>query len=980
MARFGLLDSDSEGASDASSIHSNEEEESTTERSRSISVPLSHSDDSDNDSQEDEELEDAPPRASLLSDDEEDHSGSAEEEEEEEDYSMDQQRTSRRSSLTPSQTPPPPTATRRKQLATRGGREATTQQQSPWAQQLKLEPKRVQVMQASFFGQTPSTSTNGTRTDREREREREETDREGKRRQVEQGFAQRAAMATATKTQKISSASLFPPNSTPIPQNASSTPAPSQPVPTPLLDPSPFRPYRTYTRVPLTDSITRNSENNLVDSGLALGKSYRVGWGPEGEIISLRGVYDKGETKSDVLKIEKLKLLSNEDKTSSLQLLELQLAHTEIYPSSHTDPSSSSPVPFASPSPSLRFHHFASLFTNSTSSSSSSETSSSELSNSPEAQYFKLASHLFDEVPSLGLTPSTLTPQQLSTLTSLRRRDLLSNWLSKTLLPSVTSSLHNPNLSPEEKIFLLLTAHELSQACDLALTSKNLRLATLISQIGSISSSGTDRGFQLDLEEQVKKWKDYKIDSHLSVPVRRIYELLSGNLGKSEGITNKGGKEDHSETFEVLDGVEWKAAFAIGLWYARNESRGGGGGAGEEDEVAKAVRLYEQGFKATPDAIKAPLSSHSVDGSTQVDRNTPLDPIYHLLKLYTCPTHSLEESLSPLNFGPSKTDYRLPWHLYLLFSRVLRRRDFEDRLEVDLNHEDEEMGEGGGGGTNERKEGNSVRADQVTMSYANQLESLGCWEWAVFVLLHLELEGPRAQAIQLLLSRHISSLTPSLSTFLLSTLHLPPFYLSRARALHAQSIGDVFSTYKHLLSSGETRRAHEIATRELVPEALVRGDEGLVRRLLEPFREDREDDDGDDGEEEGEFRGAVEGWKMGGKIFLQYLHTLSLFSSPSTSQLSTTAAYLSSTIQAVQRFSTTVNATKVLKGNRKLRMSISEMSSRLNVLAKLVGGRALNITQPSLLGESEKLGWLQGATKSFFASSLKRAGVTTGAA
>jgi len=42
----------------------------------------------------------------------------------------------------------------------------------------------------------------------------------------------------------------------------------------------------------------------------------------------------------------------------------------------------------------------------------------------------------------------------------------------------------------------------------------------------------------------------------------------------------------------------------------------------------------------------------------------------------------------------------------------------------------------------------------------------------------------------------------------------------------------------------------------------VRGDEGLCRRLLEPFREDREEEE----EEDGTFRGTVEGWAEGGKV------------------------------------------------------------------------------------------------------------------
>ncbi|GAA5992408.1 hypothetical protein JCM5350_000968 [Sporobolomyces pararoseus] len=941
MARFGLLDDSEDEVSDASSIQEEEEEgnQSHTEggddsTSRSISLPLSTTDDED----EEEDEEDAPPRASLVSDLEQ----AEEEEEEEEDYSMDEQprghsRSSDTSRESRSPSPPPP----RRPVVVRPSSNSTRRNQSPWAQQLKLEPKRVQVMQASFFGQSTTTPQSSS-----------SSERESKRRMIVQQGQQSFKNPTTTTT-------------TPI-----ATSQPTLSVPTPFIDSTPFRPYRTYTRVPLKDSIVTDqtsSRQSLVDAGLALGRSYRVGWGTKGEIVSLKGVYNQSETKSDVVKIEKLKLVSDNDKTSALRLLELQLKHSEIYPSCHTDPStSSSPVPFASPLPTLRFHHFSSLFTTTT--TEDSESSTSELSNSPEAQLFKLASHLFDEIPDLHLSSSS--PKTATTITNLRRRALLSHWLSTTLLPTISTSLNSPSISPLSKIYLLLTTHQLSKACDLALESNNLRLSTLISQIGTISSSSTDLKFQLDLESQLKKWKEFGIDSNLSIQVRRIYELLSGNLGLSKGSSRGEGRENESKEFHVLENeTEWKVAFAMGLWYSRNNnSIGGEQEEEEEEEVARAMKLYEQNYQTFPDKVPSPLpTTHST--SSKYDAK---DPIYHLLKLYTCPTHSLEESLSPSNFGNSLTDYRLPWHLYLLFSRVLRKRDFEDRLETVNDDEEgsvmmmtEQQSE-----RERERQGNSVKADQLTSSYAHQLESLGLWEWSVFVLLHLELDLLRAQSIQQTILRNVQLLTPRVESFLIETLKIPNFYLDRARAVYSKSLGDLFSSYKYLLKAQETEKAHEIVVEELGPEALIRGDSNLLKRSLEPFREDPLE--GEE-EEEGDFRGTVQGWEEGGKVYLQYLHTLSLFSSPKTSLSSTSQTYLYSTLKSLQRFITRINSTEKLKKNKKLRMASSEMSSRLNVLAKSVGGRALSITQPSLLGESDKLVWLQGATRDFLQSSLKKA-------
>lgn len=98
-------------------------------------------------------------------------------------------------------------------------------------------------------------------------------------------------------------------------QTRAPVPAPAPSLPAPPIDPTPFRPYRTYSRIPLTSSITNNKEGNLVDLGLALGRSFRVGWGPKGEMVMLKqgagGLYGAdGKGGSADLSVEKLRMLS----------------------------------------------------------------------------------------------------------------------------------------------------------------------------------------------------------------------------------------------------------------------------------------------------------------------------------------------------------------------------------------------------------------------------------------------------------------------------------------------------------------------------------------------------------------------------------------------------------------------------------------------------------------------------------------------
>lgn len=305
----------------------------------------------------------------------------------------------------------------------------------------------------------------------------------------------------------------------------------------------------------------------------------------------------------------------------------------------------------------------------------------------------------------------------------MRRRGKLEGWLEDVVRAEVEEELRNLGSSSSggaaaKRVFTLLSGHQIERACEAALEAGDLRLATLVAQAGG------DDEFREDLYLQLAKWREYKVDSHIEPAYRRVYELLCGNVGVSEG-RGKGDKVDGCEEINVAEGLGWKRALGLHLWYGTFQA-----------PVATAVERYDQAGTVAPPTPSYLLSSptSSTDPTTWAPsaHDIPLDPLYHLLKLSVSPTHSLESALLPRNFGSSPLDARLPWHLYILLSRVLRRRDFEDRVEIDQEEMQEEDEEGA--------EGNSVRADLLTTGYADQLESLGMWEWSAFVLLHLEME------------------------------------------------------------------------------------------------------------------------------------------------------------------------------------------------------------------------------------------------
>lgn len=182
-----------------------------------------------------------------------------------------------------------------------------------------------------------------------------------------------------------------------------------------------------------------------------------------------------------------------------------------------------------------------------------------------------------------------------------------------------------------------------------------------------------------------------------------------------------------------------------------------------------------------------------------------------------------------------------------------------------------------------------------------------------------------------------------------------------------------------LLAAQRATEAHAIAVEDLVPEALVRNDTSLVRRLLEPFLLDPPA--GADASEL-QLEGDVSGWNEGGRTYLLFL------AQPDRPDL------LPRTVQAVQALSKRVRESNKLKGKRLLRLAVAEMESRLTVLAKansassvstgvtirahllsssselILSSQALERTQPSLLAASDRAIWIQGANKAFWQSAM----------
>lgn len=393
-------------------------------------------------------------------------------------------------------------------------------------------------------------------------------------------------------------------------------------------------------------------------------------------------------SKEATITIQPIDMLAAEDAVECAKADKLLTLHLE-----RSVVSATNGIPVALIDSDIRFNDFAARFDSG--------------DRSHEANLFRLGVALFDEI-DLRL-PDDSPEELVLRISEVRRKLALSRWLEDAVAPAVDAELTTAASRPA-KVFTLLTGNQVDRAVQSAIEGNDLRLATLLAQIG-----GPDN-FRNEVQRQLNDWQHYKSTSLISPEYRRIYALLAGITDLSPGDTAR--SIEGCADVKVSQGLDWKRALGVRMWYADRF----------EDDISTVMDSYSaalQDKQHHADALPAkPIPEYLEMGNSRSEKrwktvSEPSDILYGLIRLYADNTISLEEVLNPSDASASPADVRLLWHLYMLLSKVLQKRDFADRIDL----------EGGR---------YSAKADALTQAYAAQLERVGSWLDAAFVLLHLE--------------------------------------------------------------------------------------------------------------------------------------------------------------------------------------------------------------------------------------------------
>ncbi|KAK7807158.1 hypothetical protein U0070_018149 [Myodes glareolus] len=580
--------------------------------------------------------------------------------------------------------------------------------------------------------------------------------------------------------------------------------------------------------VPLEKSVTYGKGKLLMDMALFMGRSFRVGWGPnwilansgeqlhgshEPENHQVADSMDYGFLPNPVavkslsespfkVHLEKLGLRKrklDEDLQLYQTPLELKLKHSTV----HVDEL----CPLVVPNPGVSvIHDYADWV----------KEAPRDLSEVQILKHWSLTWTLCEALWGHLKELDSQLDEPTEYFQVLERRRAFSRWLSRTAAPVIEEEVSLTRRdSPIEAVFSYLTGSRISEACSLAQQSGDHRLALLLSQL-----VGSQSVREL-LTMQLADWHQLQADSFIQDERLRIFALLAGKpvwqLSEQKQIN-------------VCSHLDWKRALAVHLWYLLPPTA----------SISKALSMYEEAFQNTSEGDKyacSPLPSYLEGFGCMVeeekDTRRPLqDVCFHLLKLYSDRHYDLNQLLEPRSITADPLDYRLSWHLW----EVLRALNYTH--------------------LSEQCEG------VLQASYAGQLESEGLWEWAIFVFLHIENSGMREKAVRELLTRHCQlTETPeswAKETFLTQKLCVPAEWIHEAKAVRAHMESNKHLEALYLFKAGHWNRCHQLVIRHLASDAIINENYGYLKGFLEDLAPP-------------ELSSLIQDWETSGLVYLDYI-------------------------------------------------------------------------------------------------------------
>jgi len=502
------------------------------------------------------------------------------------------------------------------------------------------------------------------------------------------------------------------------------------------------------------------------DYGMRMGRSFRVGWKPDGSFLHLQpgsGV---------VVQQSRPVCTDGTVEEENAKLLETHLIHSIKI----TSPVRECPSFCLAPDGKLK----KALSDYVAASSSQGRENSDQEEGLVLMRAFSLLLSLFAEESSVGSSASDVPMIEAAdegkarvALTEHRRIDACVEWLRAACAEDVRNDIREAleNNDIHSAIFAAATGGDPEQAATIAIKHGYLHLATLL----ATGAAGFD-----SIRDQVEQWHKSGAAATIPAELVRIYTLLGGDLSAEEQF------HLHSINTGTPPYLDWRRRLCMLLTF----------GAYPDDEATLASLIERYGSEVTDS--KAPYPSpRYIWNQNAVEESGPQSLLYKILDMTrateanAAPTESLANIIAPPGYTAAISDFSGSFHVAAAISAL------------------------GVGATL-----SPMEQARLLDSYASQLVSSGRWDLAVYVMLcafgidrpeDLVSRERNAKAIVLQNCPDLPEVEMIPKRAELESIGVPAAWFEEALAYRCGNKGDSFNYVQHLsnFSPEQARKALE---------------------------------------------------------------------------------------------------------------------------------------------------------------------------
>lgn len=529
--------------------------------------------------------------------------------------------------------------------------------------------------------------------------------------------------------------------------------------------------------------ITGSHTKNVVDSALFMGRSFRVGWGPNGILVHTGtpvGSTDSWKGLSSVITMEKValdKVARDESNNINEELINLCfVSPLELHKSLNHEATKVEFGPFSlklqklvSNRPTLSQICRSYIGIVERQLDVTGITISARTRVMHQVMVWELIKVLFsardigghrkpdDDVEEIMLDKESPHEIDVEALPLVQRAEF-SYWLQESVCHRVQDDISCSNESSDlEHIFLLLTGRQLDAAVELAASRGDVRLGCLLSQAGGSMVNRSDVARQLDL------WRINGLDFNFMEKDRiKLYELLAGNIQGALGDSK----------------LDWKRFLGLLMWYQL----------APDTPLSEIIHAYEQ--LLIEGGAPYPVPVYIDEGPLEEDVNWSegghFDLAYYLMLLHADKDKEfgfLKIMFSAFASTHDALDYHMIWH----------QRGILEAMGTFT----------------------STDLHVLDMSLVSQLLCLGLCHWAIYVVLQMPYRGDypflQANLIREILFQYCEFWsTQEKQRQFIEELGVPSAWMNEAMAVYCNYHGDLLKALEHFLESYNWQRAHSI--------------------------------------------------------------------------------------------------------------------------------------------------------------------------